>query len=176
MKSLHNISQRVLLVILDGFGINQNKNNNAVISSKTPFIDLAFKEYPFTTLEAGGTHVGLPKGIVGNSEVGHMNIGAGRPVRQDIIRINESIKNKTLESMSEIQTLIKQSQKNTNIIHLLGLLSDGGVHSHIDHIIEIAKVLHSKKIKVYLHAFTDGRDTKPKSAKNILKKLIPVNI
>lgn len=111
MKSLHNISQRVLLVILDGFGINQNKNNNAVISSKTPFIDLAFKEYPFTTLEAGGTHVGLPKGIVGNSEVGHMNIGAGRPVRQDIIRINESIKNKTLESMSEIQTLIKQSQK-----------------------------------------------------------------
>ncbi len=159
MKSIKKISQKTLLVILDGFGINQHSSKNAIACAKKPNLDNLFSHYPYTTIEAGGEFVGLPSGVMGNSEVGHMNIGAGRPVRQDLIRINEAIENKNLETLPQFQKLVEYAKSHNNKIHLMGLLSDGGVHSHIDHINYIAKALKNLNIEVFLHAYMDGRDT-----------------
>jgi 2,3-bisphosphoglycerate-independent phosphoglycerate mutase len=157
--NLHNFNKRVLLVVLDGFGINSKDNKNAVLHAKKPNIDFLFENYPFTTIEAGGELVGLPKGVPGNSEVGHMNLGAGRSIRQDLVRINEAVDNKTLGKMSELKNLIAFAKSHSNRIHLMGLLSDGGVHSHITHLKELISILSKEGIKLYLHAFMDGRDT-----------------
>jgi 2,3-bisphosphoglycerate-independent phosphoglycerate mutase len=159
MKSIHGLNKRVLLVILDGFGINPKDNKNAILHAKKPNIDSLMANYPMTTIEPGGVLVGLPKGVPGNSEVGHMNLGAGKSVRQDLVRINEAIENDTLRQMPELQALIKYAKKNSNRIHLMGLLSDGGVHSHINHLKELVKILAAEKIELCLHAFMDGRDT-----------------
>ena len=139
--NFHNFNKRVLLVILDGFGINPKDNKNAILHAKKPNIDSLFAHYPMTTIEAGGELVGLPKGVAGNSEVGHMNLGAGRSVRQDLVRINEAIENKTLAQMPELKNLISYAKSHSNKIHLMGLLSDGGVHSHIAHLKEIISIL-----------------------------------
>lgn len=157
--NLHNFNKRVLLVILDGFGINPKDNKNAIIHAKKPNIDFLFQNYPYTTIEAGGELVGLPKGVAGNSEVGHMNLGAGRSVRQDLVRINEAVENKTLAGMEELKNLISYAKTHSNRIHLMGLLSDGGVHSHINHLKELISILSKEGIKLYLHAYMDGRDT-----------------
>lgn len=160
MNSVKSISDRALLVILDGFGINDNDTKNAIKDAHTPNIDRLFKHYPFTTIEAGGQKVGLPKGVVGNSEVGHMNLGAGKPVRQDLVRINEAIDNGSFPSLSKLKELKETASKNTKRIHVVGLLSDGGVHSHINHIKEVFKALNSdSELEVFFHAFMDGRDT-----------------
>jgi 2,3-bisphosphoglycerate-independent phosphoglycerate mutase len=160
MASIKKISNKVLLVILDGFGINPADHGNAVKHAKKPNLNNLFSNYPFTTIEAGGESVGLPKGVVGNSEVGHMNLGAGRPVRQDLVRINECIEKKQFASLPLMQELISKAKSGTKRIHLMGLLSDGGVHSHINHIKEIVRVLSAESdLKVFLHAFMDGRDT-----------------
>ena len=159
MKSLHALNKRVLLVILDGFGINPKDNKNAIMHAHKPNIDFLFNNYPMTTIEAGGLLVGLPKGVAGNSEVGHMNLGAGKSVRQDLVRINEAIENKTLESMEEFQKIISYAKAHSNRIHLMGLLSDGGVHSHIDHLKVLVELLSKEGIQLFLHAFMDGRDT-----------------
>lgn len=160
--SIKAISNRALLMILDGFGINENTNKNAIRDAKTPFLDQLFKDYPFTTIEAGGVLVGLPKGVMGNSEVGHMNLGAGRPVRQDLVRINEAIENGSFDNLEKIKELISTAKNNTGRIHIMGLLSDGGVHSHIDHIKKTIQVLSKEEgIEVFFHAFMDGRDTPP---------------
>lgn len=159
MKTVKSLNKKVLLVILDGFGINNNRNKNAIYDANTPNLDYLFKHYPFTTIESGGESVGLPKGVVGNSEVGHMNLGAGRPVRQDLVRINEAIANHTLQGMNKLKELIQIAQKNSGRIHLMGLLSDGGVHSHIDHIKEVISLLSKEKVELFFHAFMDGRDT-----------------
>jgi 2,3-bisphosphoglycerate-independent phosphoglycerate mutase len=159
MKSLHGLNKRVLLCILDGYGINHKDNKNAILHAKKPNIDILFQHYPMTTIEAGGLLVGLPKGVSGNSEVGHMNLGAGKSVRQDLVRINEAITNHTLKEMPELQNLITYAKAHSNRIHLMGLLSDGGVHAHINHLKELSQILSSEGIKLYLHAFMDGRDT-----------------
>ena len=159
MKSLHALNKRVLLVILDGFGINPKDNKNAILHAKKPNIDFLFQHYPMTTIEAGGLVVGLPKGVAGNSEVGHMNLGAGKSVRQDLVRINEAIENKTLAQMNELKKLITYAKAHSNRIHLMGLLSDGGVHSHLAHLKELVKILSAENIELILHAFMDGRDT-----------------
>lgn len=170
--SLENLSTRSCLVILDGYGINPNTNKNAIKDAQTPQLDSLFKSYPFTTLDAGGVSVGLPKGVCGNSEVGHMNLGAGRPVRQDLVRINESIEEKKLHTREHFVELVKKSKSTGNRVHLMGLLSDGGVHSHLDHIVEVANHLIAEKLDVFFHAFLDGRDTPPKSAKPYIEKLL----
>ncbi len=161
MSQLEKLSDRALLVILDGFGINPNENKNAIKDANTPILDKVFTTFPFTTIEAGGEKVGLPKGVAGNSEVGHMNLGAGKPVRQDLVRINESIEQGKFSTLPRLVELSETAKKNTNRIHIMGLLSDGGVHSHIDHIKVAIKALQDKGNEVYFHAFMDGRDTAP---------------
>lgn len=175
MKSIKALKKRMVLVILDGFGINPNIEKNAIRTAKKPFIDHLFAHYPFTTIQAGGELVGLPKGVAGNSEVGHLNLGAGSPVRQDLVRINEAIENKTLESMKGLSDLIAHAKNSTKRIHLMGLLSDGNVHSHINHIKEIIKILskHSE-LKIYFHAFMDGRDTNQENGIKYIKDLCTI--
>jgi 2,3-bisphosphoglycerate-independent phosphoglycerate mutase len=171
MKTLNKLSNKTLLVILDGFGINENTNKNAIRDAQTPYLDDIFTKYPMTTITAGGVEVGLPKGVPGNSEVGHMNLGAGRPIRQDLVRINESIDNNDFQSLPLLKELKDTALKNSGRIHLMGLLSDGGVHSHIDHIIQVIKSLQSDGIEVFFHAFMDGRDTAKNVGASYIKKL-----
>lgn len=160
MHSIQGLSPRVLLVIMDGFGVNPNTENNAIKAANTPNIDMIFANYPFTTIEPGGEAVGLPKGVAGNSEVGHLNLGAGRPVRQDLVRINEAIEKNTLRDMPRLKELLEKAKYGNKRIHLMGLLSDGGVHAHISHLKAILKIMNEHPdIRIYLHAFMDGRDT-----------------
>ncbi len=164
------LSPRVLLCILDGFGSNPQDLKNAIIHAKKPNFDQLIADYPNTTIQPGGEAVGLPKGVAGNSEVGHLNLGAGRPVRQDLVRINEAIELNTFEKLPQWQKLLEVARSKGRI-HLLGLLSDGGVHSHINHLKYILSLLSKENISVYLHAFMDGRDT-PKT--NGLKYLAEI--
>lgn len=160
MQTIQNLSPRVLLVVMDGFGMSENEKNNAIKAANTPNLDYFFKHFPLTTIEPGGEAVGLPKGVAGNSEVGHLNLGAGRPVRQDLVRINECIQKNAMKDMDKMKELIAKAKAGTRRIHLMGLLSDGGVHAHINHLKEILKILREHNdLKIYLHAFMDGRDT-----------------
>jgi len=160
MNSTANLSDRALLVILDGFGINPEDYHNAIKHAQKPNIDRLFQHYPMTTIEAGGVKVGLPKGVVGNSEVGHMNLGAGKPVRQDLVRINESIEQGTFSELPLLKDLKNVARRNGGRIHVMGLLSDGGVHSHINHIKEVIRALNKEgDLQIFFHAFMDGRDT-----------------
>lgn len=170
-------SQQTLLVILDGFGINPESTKNAITSAQKPNLDNLFENYPFTTIEAGGEKVGLPKGVIGNSEVGHMNLGAGRPVRQDLVRINESIREQKLGQLERFVELIKTAQANSKRIHLMGLLSDGGVHSHISHIEEIIAQIHKAdpELKTFFHAFMDGRDTAQDVGEKYIQQLSKIS-
>lgn len=173
MHSIQGISPRVLLVVLDGFGMNPSEHKNAIKAAKKPHIDEIFAHYPLTTIQPGGEAVGLPKGVAGNSEVGHINLGAGRPVRQDLVRINESIEKKTFKDMPKMKELIESAQKGTKRIHLMGLLSDGGVHAHINHLKEILKILSQyPELKIYLHAFMDGRDTAKDKGVQYIKEIL----
>lgn len=158
---------------MDGFGHSQNTANNAIKAAHKPNIDDMFAHYPFTTIQPGGEAVGLPKGVAGNSEVGHINLGAGRPVRQDLVRINEAITNNTFKDMPRLQELISKAKAGTKRVHLLCLLSDGGVHAHINHLKETLKVLgqHSD-LRVYLHAFMDGRDTAKDKGVQYIKEIL----
>jgi 2,3-bisphosphoglycerate-independent phosphoglycerate mutase len=171
MKSLKGLSQKVLLVILDGFGINPKSKKNAIIEANTPNLNDLFGHYPFTVIEASGEAVGLPKGIMGNSEVGHLNLGSGREIRQDLVRINESIQKGEFKSLPKMKELIEKAKSKNKRVHLLGLLSDGGVHSHISHLEEIIKILSDEKLEVFLHAFMDGRDTPPKSGDTFVERI-----
>lgn len=160
MNQKNSLADQVLVVILDGFGINPTDNKNAVKHASTPNLDKLFETSPYTQIDASGIPVGLPKGAPGNSEVGHMNLGAGRSIRQDLVVINESIQNDSLKSRPEISELLDSAKKNTKRIHLMGLLSDGGVHSHIEHLKAITPLLtQDKEVEVFYHAFMDGRDT-----------------
>ena len=173
MHSIQGISSRVLLVILDGFGMSPNEHKNAIKTARKPNIDFLFSHYPLTTIQPGGEAVGLPKGVAGNSEVGHINLGAGRPVRQDLVRINEAIENKTLKDMPKMKELIEKAKSETKRIHLMGLLSDGSVHSHINHLKEILKILSPySDLRIYLHVFMDGRDTAKDKGVQYLKEIL----
>lgn len=156
--------KKVLLCIMDGIGITNDKKYNAVYNAKTPVLDNLWKKYPHCELEASGTFVGLPRGQMGNSEVGHTNIGAGRLVYQSLELINSKIKDKTFFDNEEILKVIKHVKENNSSIHLVGLLSDGGVHSHINHLFALLDMVKKFELKkVYVHIFTDGRDVSPTS-------------
>lgn len=164
------IKKPCVLCILDGWGIAKESPYNAISVAKTPNYDRLLKKYPNSKLVASGAGVGLPDGQVGNSEVGHTNIGAGRIVLQDFPRINKAVADGVLGENKVLVEFIARLKKSGGACHLLGLLSDGGVHSHENHIIELAKVIASEGIAVRLHAFTDGRDVAPKSALSYIEK------
>ncbi|PBI39756.1 phosphoglycerate mutase (2,3-diphosphoglycerate-independent) [Clostridioides difficile] len=160
----------VALIIMDGFGYNKDVKGNAIAESKTPNLDRIKKEYPNTLINASGLDVGLPDGQMGNSEVGHTNIGAGRIVYQDLTRITKSIKDGDFFTNKVLCEAMDNAKE--NYLHVMGLLSDGGVHSHIDHLKAIIKMSKDKGVqKVYVHAFTDGRDTDPQSALEYAKEV-----
>ncbi len=160
-----------LLIILDGFGIRQDRNNNAQLQANMPNWDYYKKNYAFGEIEASGNEVGLPKGQFGNSEVGHLNIGAGRVVRQEISRIDYAIETGEFFTNPILLEMLTASKSGT--VHIMGLLSDGGVHSHIQHIFALIKLAQSKNNinKIYIHAFLDGRDTPPQSSEKYLREL-----
>ena len=161
-----------MLMILDGFGKNSNKEGNAIELAKTPNIDKLMKEKPTSTIYTSGLHVGLPEGQMGNSEVGHTNIGAGRIVYQELTRITKSIEDGDFFSNEELCNAIENCKKNNSKLHIMGLLSDGGVHSHIRHLFAVLELAKRKGFEdVYVHCFLDGRDTPPASAENYILKL-----
>ncbi len=166
------VMKPVILIVLDGWGINPRKDGNAQLLAKTPFIDRIFNEYPHTKISTSGLLVGLPEGQMGNSEVGHLTMGAGRIVYQELTRIDREIetgefyKNKTLlESLSAVK-------KGKGALHLMGLLSDGGVHSHMNHLFALIEMAKRNGVKdLFIHAFLDGRDTPPTSGKSYIENL-----
>ncbi len=162
----------VLLMILDGFGYRTEEKGNAIVQAKTPNFDWLWQKYPHTKLMASGTAVGLPDGQMGNSEVGHMNIGAGRVLYQPLERINQSIADGTFYQNEELLKVIEHTKKNQSKLHIMGLISDGGVHSHIDHLMALLDLCKKEKVnKLYLHLFTDGRDVSPTSAMKYISKV-----
>ena len=162
----------VLLCILDGVGIRQSTHGNALTFAQTPNLDKLFNEYPHTTLEASGPYVGLPEGQMGNSEVGHINIGTGRVPKQSIDIINEALENGEIVKNKEYKALIKHVKKYKSDLHVCGLLSNGGIHSHINHLLGLIDILKNENINhIYYHIFTDGRDTTPHEALNFIKVL-----
>lgn len=162
----------VLLMILDGWGIAPADKTNAAAMAKTPNLDSYFANYPHTTLEASGKAVGLPAGQIGNSEVGHLNIGAGRIIYQSLTRIDKAIEDGDLYKNKELSRVMDETKQAGKALHLLGLLSDGGVHSHIEHLLELICMAKVKGLtKIYVHAFLDGRDVGPKTALKYIHEL-----
>lgn len=162
----------VTLVILDGFGLRKDKYGNAIAAAGTPNLDKLKKLYPYTTLEASGKFVGLPEGQMGNSEVGHLTLGAGRVILQDLERINEEIKTGAFYQNPHLLKAILHAKKHNSALHLMGLLSDGGVHSHISHLFAILRLAKENGLeKVFIHAFMDGRDTLPNSGAKYISAL-----
>ena len=160
----------VALIIMDGFGYSTEDSASAIALAKTPNLDKIVKEYPNTLINASGLDVGLPNGQMGNSEVGHTNIGAGRIVYQDLTRITKSIEDGDFFT-NEVLSQAMDNAK-SHALHIMGLLSDGGVHSHIDHLKALIKMAKEQGVKkVFVHAFTDGRDTDPQSAINYVKDM-----
>lgn len=158
---------KALLIITDGIGHNNSCDFNAFCKANKPTYDKLFKTVPYSLIKTYGEYVGLPDGQMGNSEVGHMTIGAGRVLYQDLVKINLTIKNNTLKD----NEVLKENLNKSNDIHIIGLLSDGGVHSHINHIKALAKISQKDNNKVYLHLITDGRDVSPTSAKEYIKDI-----
>jgi 2,3-bisphosphoglycerate-independent phosphoglycerate mutase len=161
-----------ILCILDGFGYNPSNEFNAIAKAKTPTIDSWKNKYAHSLIGTDGPHVGLPVGQMGNSEVGHMNIGAGRVALPEFGRIDAMLGDGSMKENIVLKQLIESVKQTTNICHILGLLSDGGVHSHQDQMVGFAKLLADAGIRVFVHAFTDGRDTAPKSAIQFIEKFI----
>ncbi|MDP2067432.1 MAG: 2,3-bisphosphoglycerate-independent phosphoglycerate mutase [Lutibacter sp.] len=166
------MNKKVILMILDGWGITQDPKVSAIYNAKTSYIDSLYHKYANASLRTDGEYVGLPEGQMGNSEVGHMNLGAGRIVYQNLVRVNLAVKNKTLGKEKELLDAISYAKENNKNIHLLGLVSDGGIHSHIDHLKGLLDVAAEHNLKnVFLHAFTDGRDCDPKSGINFIETI-----
>ena len=164
--------KKTVLVILDGWGHGDKKNSDAIHHANTPFIDSLYTKYPNSELLTNGENVGLPKGQMGNSEVGHLNIGAGRIVYQDLAKINIACANNSIAAMENLKKTFQYVKENNKALHLIGLVSDGGIHSHQNHLYKICELANKAELKnVFIHAFTDGRDTDPKSGKRFIKKL-----
>jgi len=163
--------QPVMLMILDGWGINPSQEGNAVRLSNTPFLNSLFKEHPHTQLICSGHSVGLPEGVMGNSEVGHLNIGAGRVVYQDVVRIDKAIQDKSFHQNKAFVDLLSQLHTKQSRLHLMGLVSDGAVHSHINHIFALLDLAKEKQVPVLVHAILDGRDTPPDSGQHYIAQL-----
>ena len=166
------INKKVALIILDGWGFGDKSKSDAIYNANTPFFDSCLNKYPNSTLKTYGEHVGLPEGQMGNSEVGHLNIGAGRIVYQDFSKINNAV---TDNSISENATLIaafNHAKQNNVSVHFMGLVSDGGIHSHQNHLYKLCELASENQVNdVFVHAFTDGRDCDPKSGKGQLEQL-----
>ncbi|VAY87110.1 2,3-bisphosphoglycerate-independent phosphoglycerate mutase [hydrothermal vent metagenome] len=161
---------KTVLIITDGIGHNDTCKHNAFCQAKKPTYDYLFKNVPNSLIKTYGLSVGLPNNQMGNSEVGHMTIGSGRILYQDLVKINISIENNTLQNNKILQNTLNKSHN----IHLLGLISDGGVHSHINHIIALAKICEQQNKQVFIHIITDGRDVAPDSAKHYVQKIIDI--
>jgi 2,3-bisphosphoglycerate-independent phosphoglycerate mutase len=165
--------QKAFLIILDGWGLGQELESDAIRQAQTPFFDRLLDTYPNARLTTHGTKVGLPDGQMGNSEVGHLNIGAGRIVFQELLRINNDLDSGGLGKNRVMSSVIDRCKASSNRIHLLGLVSDGGVHSHIDHLKHLVKFISDKQIgKIFIHAFTDGRDTDPESGIGFIREVL----
>ena len=163
----------VALIIMDGFGYNPDSYGNAIADAKKPNLDKLFAECPHTLIGASGLDVGLPDGQMGNSEVGHTNIGAGRVVYQMLVKISKSIKEGTIRKNPAIVGAVENCVKNSSALHLMGLLSDGGVHSHIEHLFGLMEMAKDMGVeKIYVHAFLDGRDVPPTSGAEYMEKLV----
>jgi 2,3-bisphosphoglycerate-independent phosphoglycerate mutase len=166
------MNKKVILMILDGWGITQNPKVSAIFNAKTSYIDNLYNKYANASLRTDGEHVGLPAGQMGNSEVGHMNLGAGRIVYQNLVKINMAVENKTLGKEKVLLNALLHAKENNKNVHLLGLVSDGGIHSHINHLKGLLDVAAENNVEnVYLHAFTDGRDCDPKSGKYFINNI-----
>jgi len=162
----------LVLIIMDGWGIRREKKGNAILNAKTPNYDFLIKNYPHSTLFPYGEYVGLPPSFIGNSEVGHLNIGAGRVVYQELTRINKAIKDKSFFKNKVLLNALNNVKKKRSCLHLIGLLSDAGVHSHISHLFALLKMAKSNGIKdVFIHVITDGRDCLPGTAKKYIEML-----
>ncbi|MDG1980022.1 MAG: 2,3-bisphosphoglycerate-independent phosphoglycerate mutase [Flavobacteriaceae bacterium] len=158
------MNKKVILLILDGWGITQDPKVSAIFNAKTPYINSLYDSYPSSELRTDGEHVGLPEGQMGNSEVGHMNLGAGRIVYQNLAKINIAVREGKLSKEEELLNAFKYARDHQKNVHLLGLVSNGGIHSHINHVKGLLSAANNHEVKnVFLHAFTDGRDCDPKS-------------
>ncbi|MGB1110057.1 MAG: 2,3-bisphosphoglycerate-independent phosphoglycerate mutase, partial [Gammaproteobacteria bacterium] len=161
----------VVLVILDGFGVNPSRLNNGVLEADTPRIDAFMSRYPHTTLNASGGSVGLPDGQMGNSEVGHLTLGAGQIIRQDMVKISDAISSGEFFKNEALLSAVDRAASTKRPLHLMGLVSDGGVHSSLDHLSALIRLCKQRGAKPLLHAITDGRDTPPQSALNYLPSI-----
>src|SRR6478672_8779768 len=165
-------NKKAILIIMDGWGLGKVKHADAIQNANVPFVTSLYKKYPNTTLTTCGEAVGLPEGQMGNSEVGHLNLGAGRIVYQELQRINVAVKDGSFQKNEYLLQSIRYAKENKKDLHLLGLVSDGGVHSHINHLKAIIDVCYKEDLSnVYVHAFTDGRDTDPKSGLGFITEL-----
>ena len=160
-----------MLIILDGWGINPDPKVSAIARADTPFMDMLWDKYPHATLRTDGLNVGLPEGQMGNSEVGHMNLGAGRIVYQDLVKINKAIDDGSFFGNQTLRKAFEYARKHGKKVHLLGLVSDGGVHSHIKHLFALIDMAQKYGVPVYIHAFTDGRDVDPHSGLGFIRDL-----
>ena len=166
------MNKKVILMILDGWGKSPDPKVSAIDNANTPFVDSLYSKYPNANLLTDGMNVGLPEGQMGNSEVGHMNLGAGRIVYQDLAKINLAVKENTLKDEAVLRQAFEYAKANNKDVHFLGLVSNGGVHSHTEHLKGLIKAgQDSGVLKMYIHAFTDGRDVDPKSGKGFLEDL-----
>ena len=166
------MSKKVILIIMDGWGLGQVKAADAIQHANVPFVSSLYHQYPNTTLTTCGEAVGLPDGQMGNSEVGHLNLGAGRIVYQELQRINVAVRDGSLAKNPSLQAAISEARKPGKKMHLLGLVSDGGVHSHTNHLKALCSIFHEQGLhNVFIHAFTDGRDTDPKSGLGYVESL-----
>ena len=167
------MSKKVILMILDGWGKSPDPKVSAIDNANIPFINSLYQKYPSAQLRTDGLNVGLPEGQMGNSEVGHMNLGAGRIVYQDLAKINLAVQNNTLSREKVLIDAFQYAKSNDVNVHFLGLLSDGGVHSHTSHLRSLIDATQEFGLsKVFVHAFTDGRDVDPKSGKKYLQDLL----
>jgi 2,3-bisphosphoglycerate-independent phosphoglycerate mutase len=166
------MNKKAILIIMDGWGLGQSKTADAIQHANVPYVSSLYNKYPHTTLTTCGELVGLPDGQMGNSEVGHLNLGAGRIVYQELQRINVAIKTGELATNATLLQSVEHAKATNTALHLIGLVSDGGVHSHISHLKAICDIAKAKGLtRVYIHAFTDGRDCDPKSGKNFITDL-----
>ncbi|MCG8749915.1 2,3-bisphosphoglycerate-independent phosphoglycerate mutase [Tenacibaculum finnmarkense] len=166
------MNKKVILMILDGWGITQDPKVSAIYNAKTPFINSLYDTFPHAQLRTDGNHVGLPEGQMGNSEVGHMNLGAGRIVYQNLAKINKAVDDGSLAQEKELLKAFDYAKKNNKNVHFLGLVSNGGIHSHINHLKGLLSAANEQKLdNVFLHAFTDGRDCDPKSGKYFINEI-----
>ena len=167
------MNNRVLLMILDGWGLGDGSRSDVIANVSTPNMDRLSENYPSSRLQASGENVGLPDGQMGNSEVGHLNIGAGRIVYQDLVKINRAFESGELQKNKELDDAFMYARENGKQVHFMGLLSDGGVHSLNRHLYALCDMTQNYGLgKVFVHAFGDGRDTDPKSGKGFLKELL----